>query len=74
MSSKPFKIQKIYKNDSLYLLNCFCHTKIALLEERERLEKSWKQEQLLKSVPSVRAELVEAKCGDSEDEQDTNTN
>ncbi|BAT87926.1 hypothetical protein VIGAN_05135100 [Vigna angularis var. angularis] len=48
--------------------------KIALLEERERLEKSWKQEQPLKSVPSVRAELVEAKCGDSEDEQDTNTN
>ncbi|XP_027933417.1 zinc finger CCCH domain-containing protein 19-like [Vigna unguiculata] len=41
--------------------------KIALLEERERLEQLWKQEQLIKSVPSVRAELVEAKCGDSED-------
>ncbi|KAL9320408.1 hypothetical protein ACSQ67_012247 [Phaseolus vulgaris] len=62
-----------HKNDRLYLLNCFCYTKIALLEERERLEQSWKQEQLLKSVPSVRAELIESKCGDSEDEQDTNT-
>ncbi|KAK7332831.1 hypothetical protein VNO80_29587 [Phaseolus coccineus] len=39
----------------------------------ERLEQSWKQEQLLKTVPLVRAELIEAKCGDSEDEQDTNT-
>ncbi|QCD77604.1 hypothetical protein DEO72_LG1g1231 [Vigna unguiculata] len=40
---------------------------IFYMEERERLEQLWKQEQLIKSVPSVRAELVEAKCGDSED-------
>jgi len=52
----------------LYFLNCFCHTKIELLEEREVLEQPWKQEQLLKRVPSVRAELL-----DSEDDQDKET-
>ena len=53
---------------SLYFLNCFCHTKIELLEEREVLEQPWKQEQLLKRVPLVRAELL-----DSEDEQHKET-
>jgi len=55
----------------LYLLDCFCHTKIELLEEREVLEQPWKQEELLKRVPLVRAELLQTKHYDSEDEQDT---
>ncbi|KAL5061171.1 hypothetical protein RYX36_032775 [Vicia faba] len=40
--------------------------KIALLDEREELEQQWKQEQLLKRVPSVIPELMEVKYDDSE--------
>ncbi|TKY61342.1 Zinc finger CCCH domain-containing protein 44 [Spatholobus suberectus] len=45
------------------------HTKIALLEEREKLEQSWKQEQLLRRMPSVsvRPEFIEAQYDDSEE-------
>ncbi|XP_020239213.1 zinc finger CCCH domain-containing protein 44 [Cajanus cajan] len=42
--------------------------KIALLEEKEELEKPSKQEQLLRHMPSVRAELIDAKYDDSEDD------
>ncbi|KAK7397347.1 hypothetical protein VNO78_18516 [Psophocarpus tetragonolobus] len=47
-------------------LDFLWYTKIALLEEKEKLEQSWKQEELLRREPSVRAELIEAKYDDSE--------
>lgn len=50
------------------LLDHLCYTKIALLEEREELEQPWKQEQLLRDVPSVFPELIEAKYDDSDED------
>ncbi|CAJ1961150.1 unnamed protein product [Sphenostylis stenocarpa] len=67
------KAESLHEDITRHLLNCLCYTKIALLEERERLEQSWKQDQLLRNVPTVRAELLEAEYDDSEDGQDTNT-
>jgi len=45
-----------------------CSTKVALLDEREELEKPQKQEQLLRQVPSVSPELVEVKYDDSDED------
>ncbi|KAI5424002.1 hypothetical protein KIW84_030282 [Lathyrus oleraceus] len=41
--------------------------KIALLDEREELEQEWKQEQLLKRVPSVIPEPMEVKYDDADE-------
>lgn len=47
-----------------------CFTKIELLEEKEQLEQSWKQGEPLKSKPSVRPELIEAKYDEDSEEDD----
>jgi len=46
-----------------------CSTKIALLDEREELERPQKQEQLLRCVPSVCPEHVEVKYDDSDEDR-----
>ncbi|XP_058740607.1 uncharacterized protein LOC131612876 [Vicia villosa] len=43
--------------------------KIALLDEREELEQPWKQEQLLKRVPTVVPEFMEVKYDDADSKE-----
>jgi hypothetical protein len=45
-----------------------CYTKIALLDEKEELEQPWKQEKLLRRMPSVFPEHMEVKYGDSDED------
>jgi hypothetical protein len=45
-----------------------CCTKIALLNEKEELERPQKLEQLLRRIPSVSPELMEVMHNDSDEE------